>query len=237
MHINYSEYSDIGGRRKNEDMVQVVSYPENTVVLVADGLGGYGDGDVASRLAVHSIGETINNGAVSRMLLERAIRYANERIMMRHTSGSDMKTTIAALWFDREHACAAHVGDTRIYQFRDGRIIYQSRDHSVSQMAVALGEIGLEDIRHHCDRNRLTRALGARSDIKIDVADLDISPGDAFLLCSDGFWELIWEKEMTMDLKKSSDAKQWLTAMRERVERRMTDNSDNHTAAVIMIHE
>lgn len=235
MHINYSEYTSIGGRRKNEDMVQIVSYPASVVALVADGLGGHGDGDIASRMTVHAISEAICDGAVSKLLMERAIRLANEKILLRQADGSDMKTTIAAVWFNDEQACAAHVGDTRIYQFRDGGIVYQSLDHSVSQLAVALGEIRQEEIRNHCDRNRLTRALGSRVDVKIDTEMLEVKPGDAFLLCSDGFWELVWEEEMLMDLQASVNAEQWLSAMRRRVEARAKENSDNHTAAVLIV--
>ncbi|MGN1367595.1 MAG: PP2C family protein-serine/threonine phosphatase [Aristaeellaceae bacterium] len=235
MHINYSEYSSIGGRSRNEDMVQITSYPESTVALVADGLGGHGDGDIASRLAVHVISQSLCDGAASRTLMERAIRNANERILMRHEMGSDMKTTIAVLWFNEDHVCAAHVGDTRIYQFRNRRIVYQSVDHSVSQIAVTLGEITAEEIRFHQDRNRLTRALGSRADVRIDIDMLDVQAGDAFLLCSDGFWELVWEREMLEDLSGTSNAEQWLTAMRRRVESRMASDSDNSTAAVFMI--
>lgn len=235
MYINYSEYSSIGGRRRNEDMVQIVSYPESTIALVADGLGGHGDGDVASRLAVNLITECIRDGAASQMLMEKAIRKANDRILERHASGSDMKTTITAVWFNDGQACAAHVGDSRIYQFRNGEIIFQSVDHSVSQMAVMMGEITPDQIRYHCDRNRLTRALGSRADVKVDTCMLDVRPGDAFLLCSDGFWELVWENEMLADLREASCAEQWLGAMRRRVDSRLRSDSDNHTAAAIMI--
>ena len=235
MRINYSEYSSIGGRRKNEDMVQIVGFPGSTMVLVADGLGGHGDGDVASRKAVHVICEEICDGAASRVLLEGAIGKANESIMQMQTLGSGMKTTIAALWMNEEHAWASHVGDTRIYQFRDGRIEYQSADHSIPQIAVKMGEITAKEIRGHADRNRLTRALGSRADVKIDSTKLEVRPGDAFLLCSDGFWELVWEEEMIADLQQAKDAQRWLSAMRKRVEQRQKPDSDNHTAAAIMI--
>lgn len=236
MHINYSEYSSIGGRKKNEDMVQITSYPESTIGLVADGLGGHGDGDIASRLATHAICEEIRDGAASCALMEQAIRKANEKILKRHAIGGDMKTTIAALWFNEGQVCAAHVGDTRIYHFRNQQIIFQSMDHSVSQLAVTLGEITSDQIRYHCDRNRLTRALGSRPDVRIDSAMFQVKSGDAFLLCSDGFWELIIEQEMLSDLAKASNAEEWLSAMRKRVEKRQNSNSDNHTAAAFMIY-
>ena len=222
MRINYSEYSSIGGRKKNEDMVQIVNFPQSTVVLVADGLGGHGDGDIASRTAVHVISGAIGDGAASRTLMEDAICQANESILQMQARGSGMKTTIAALWMNEDHAWASHVGDTRIYQFRDGRIVYQSADHSVPQLSVMLGEITVGEIRGHAERNRLTRALGSRANVKIDSVRLEVRPGDAFLLCSDGFWELVWEEEMLDDL-------------RQRVEQRRKPDSDNHTAAAILV--
>lgn len=235
MRINYSEYSSIGGRSRNEDMVQVTSYPESAVALVADGLGGHGDGDRASRLAVHVISQEVAGGTPSSRLMERAIRRANERIAGEQGHGCDMKTTIAALWLGEGRACAAHVGDTRIYQFRNRRLLYQSVDHSLSQLAVTLGEISAEEIRHHCDRNHLTRALGMKSDIKIDIDMLSVQPEDAFLLCSDGFWEHIVEEEMMETLQTAADAEAWLADMRGRVEGRMGANADNSTAIAIII--
>ena len=147
-----------------------------------------------------------------------------------------MKTTIAALWFNNERAIVAHVGDTRIYQFRKSKIVYQSIDHSVSQMAVMVGEITQDELRGHIDRNRLLRALGASEKVKPDVRSLSLLPGDAFLVCTDGFWELILEDEMLEDLENSSIANQWLANMRKRIENRISTKGDNHTAVAIIIN-
>lgn len=235
MRINYSEYSSIGGRSRNEDMVQVTSYPESALALVADGLGGHGDGDRASRLAVHVISREVASGMPSRSLMERALREANECIIRRQSPECDMKTTVAALWLSEGRACAAHIGDTRIYQFRNQQILYQSVDHSLAQLAVTLGEISADEIRHHCDRNHLTRALGHKADIKMDIDMLHVQPGDAFLLCSDGFWEHILEAEMLETLRAAADAEAWLSAMRRRAESRMGLNADNSTAVAMIV--
>ena len=98
-----------------------------------------------------------------------------------------------------------------------------------------MGEITADQIRYNCDRNRLTHALGSRVDVKVDTCMHDVRCGDAFLLCSDGFWELVWEYEMLADLREASCAEQWLGAMRRRVESRLRNDSDNNTAAAIMI--
>ena len=237
MNIHYSEYSDIGGRDLNEDMVQVTSYTDCAVATVADGLGGHGNGDKASRIAVSTINEEIPNGAASQTLAERAIREANERLIKtQQAAHNNMKTTIALLWINETKACASYVGDTRIYQFRSGEIIFQSKDHSVSQMEVDLGHITRDQIRGNADRNRLTRALGSKNDVLVASEMLDVLPGDAFLLCSDGFWELILEDEMLAALKKTTDAKEWLREMLTLVFVRLNEMSDNNTAVALVVH-
>lgn len=235
MHINYSEYSSIGGRKKNEDMALIVSYPRSTIAVVADGLGGHGDGDVASRLAAHTISEQLSMDYPGEERLAGAIRKANERILGKQESGSDMKTTVAVLWFGDGAAYAAHVGDSRIYQFRNGRIQYQSVDHSVSQMAALMGDITADQIRYHCDRNRLTRALGAGAAVRMDIRKLDVVSGDAFLICSDGFWEPVLESEMIEDLAHAADAQRWIDAMRVRADARRKADADNSTVIAMMI--
>ncbi len=236
MNIRYSEYSDIGSRKVNEDMAQLTSYPDGALALVADGLGGHGNGDAASRLAVSTVSEVIRSSAASPERAVEAILTANARILqMQGESHRDMKTTLALLWLNERQACAAHVGDTRIYQFRQGRIVFQSADHSVPQMEVCLGRIPPEQIRGHRDRSRLTRALGVREDMQVDTAMLDVEKGDAFLLCSDGFWEPVLEREMLACLAGAADAKAWLRSMLSLVSARMTPAADNNTAIALIV--
>lgn len=236
MKLNYSEYSDIGGRNINEDMAQITSYPEAIIAMVADGLGGHGYGDVASRMAVSAISENIQNCAVSECIAKDAILKANERLLQKQQENkADMKTTIAMVWLNEHKACISHMGDTRIYQFRKGEIVYQSLDHSVPQMEVSLGDLEPTEIRGHIDRNRLTRALGSKQNVAVDTRLLSVESGDAFLLCSDGFWELIWENEMIHTLQKSIDAQSWLREMIKLLSVRLTSNSDNNTAITIWV--
>ncbi len=236
MNVNYSEYSDIGGRRVNEDMVQITCHPDCVLAMVADGLGGHGNGDVASRLAVSTISEVTRNGAASPALATEAILAAHARVVRaQQEQQKSMKTTVSLLWLNAGQACAAHVGDTRIYQFRQGRIIYQSRDHSVPQMEVDLGHITPDQIRGHADRNRLLRALGSKQEPKVEAVMLPVEQGDAFLLCSDGFWELVLEQEMLSTLVGTPDAKTWLRDMLSLVASRIVSNSDNNTAIALIV--
>ena len=131
MKISASYYSEIGGRDKNEDAVSMLECGSTVLALVADGLGGHSGGEVASKAAVKTINSELMNQRISVVSFRNAVEKANLEILKEKFS-TGMKSTIAGLWFDEQAALAANVGDTRIYQFRDGGILYQSRDHSVA---------------------------------------------------------------------------------------------------------
>lgn len=234
MNISAAYYSEIGGREKNEDAVSILETGDTVLVVVADGLGGHLNGEIASNQAVRALNSGVVDSRVSVVKLREAVEQANTDIWTDHAA-SGMKTTVAALWFEEQAALAANVGDTRIYQFRNGAVIFQSRDHSVAQMAVWAGDIRPEDVRTCKERHKLTRALGSQEEVSVDIAHLELEPGDALLLCSDGFWEKIWETEMAYDLAGASTASKWLEKMRERITERGAGEGDNHSAAAIMM--
>lgn len=232
MKLTYADYSDVGGRKNNEDSYAVAFAEHGYLFLVADGLGGHDNGEEASQIAVDEIksrflaeGEGFNP--------EAAIYSANLKILQKQAEeGSKMKTTITLAWVGKGVTRFAHVGDSRIYAFNKEGIVYQSPDHSVSQMAVAVGEITAAEIRHHVDRNKLTRALGVDADIKSHSYQLPNSDYEGLLLCSDGFWEYVLEDEMCALFGSSSSPAQWLEAMRGLVSARVPANNDNNTAVV-----
>jgi serine/threonine protein phosphatase PrpC len=232
--ISASYYSHRGGRATNEDSITLMENQGSVVAIVADGLGGEGGGDIASQSAVKTISGELAGGEATVGQIASAISRANDEIIKLQKAGGRMKTTIALLYLSAPQTVAVHIGDTRIYHFRSNRIIYQSTDHTVSQMAVNAGEISANDIRNHIDRNKLTNALGARVTALMDITGLHAKGGDAFLLCSDGFWECILEAEMCEDLSTSNNADEWLHKMRGRVDSRMTPTSDNHSAIAII---
>lgn len=237
MYADTVFYTDCGGRPKNEDAVDAVRGTGSLIVLVADGLGGMGGGELASQDAAEYLRRQLARQPVDEDALCDAIVNENERICTMHSQGGSMMTTVAVLWMDGVHTAAATVGDTRIYQFREGRILFQSVDHSVAQMAVFSGEISPEQIRQYPARNRLLRALGADEQVLVDSCTLEVLPGDRFLLCSDGFWELITEEEMCATCTPGDTAEEWLQAMRRIVAARITDRSDNHTAAAVILRK
>ena len=236
MDISISYYTAVGRRQNNEDALRVMEDGNSLLAMVADGLGGHDAGEIASALAVASMERQLRGQGPDEDALVDAICQASTDIYEARQPAQIMRTTMAALWLGEGSAVAANVGDSRIYQFRDGRIIYQSMDHSVAQMAVLVGELAREDIRRSRDRNKLIRVLGDENEPKVDSRLLNVEPGDRFLLCSDGFWEPVTEERMLQTMSGCETAQQWLAQMRLIVEQ--TDNplQDNHTAIALMVN-
>ena len=166
--------------------------------------------------------------------INRCVEDINKAILhLQNHHGKSMKTTVAIVRIEADHASFAHVGDTRIYAFKNGQVVFQSRDHSVAQMSVQCGEIAPDQIRNHPDRNMLTRALGGSETVKLETTQLKNDSYDAVLICSDGFWEYIFENEMCMALQNNSDPETWLEIMQNKLLYRTPNNNDNNTAIII----
>ena len=230
MKFDISYFSSNGGRCENEDSLCIKEYYNGLLAIVADGLGGCQNGKEASLTAVNVISSTAENHWNEPDILMRSITAANSELRQL----DDQLTTVAALNINGSSVCAAHIGDSRIYQFRGQEIIYQSMDHSVSQMAVLSGEITPDQIRGHIDRNKLIRALGMSDQVAPYIKELSLYSGDSFLICSDGFWELITEEEMVSALSVAQTANDWLGEMRKAIDNKFTSNTDNSSAIVII---
>ena len=238
VHYTYSQISSSGGRSRNEDSIQVQHINGSLLATVADGLGGEGGGDIAAQTAVSSIINFMNKSLLyTADNIIAAIKYADDAVISAQKKCEAMKTTIVLLCMDKENAICGHLGDSRLYHFRNNGICFQTKDHSVSQMAVSVGEITPEEIRFHADRNKLLRALGSRERMPADAKELLVRSGDGFLLCTDGFWELVLEDEMTDDFQKSQNAGQWLEKMQRRVESRLSNISDNYSAVTVIAND
>lgn len=231
MQYQYASFSNKGARSNNEDALCVRSQEGSLLAVVADGLGGYDNGELASQLTVDTIFGELQSEQVDEDTLAYSLLHAHAAIRSAHNCG---ETTVAALWLSDSLGVAAHVGDSRIYQFRDGRIVYQSQDHSMVHLALMVGEITAQELRHHKDRNKLFRVLGEENEEpKVDSTELNILPGDQFLLCSDGFWEPVTEEDMLQDLKDAQTAQQWLDRMLKRITDAAAPKQDNYSAICI----
>lgn len=228
-------YSCQGGRPENEDSYGLAEYGDNYCAVVADGLGGHGGGKQASQTAVRFLSACGESGSLpSEEEIYRAFAAANEEILEKRIDENHMKTTAVYLCVHGDQAVWAHIGDSRLYHFVDEGLCDYTLDHSVSQMAVALGEIRREDIPGHCDRSRLLRVLGDE-ELKPEIHEtVCLTPGrHAFLLCSDGFWESVGEDEMLLDLCKSLSPAEWLKSLYLRIAERQGEEHDNHTAVAV----
>lgn len=234
--IETASYTDQGGRSRNEDTAAVrVLDGDRACAVVADGLGGHGGGDAASQAAVRVVmdGWTGSADAVS---LTALAQKAHERIQAMQTPVCRMKSTLAALALERDRMVWAYAGDTRIYHFVNGALVWQTQDHSASRIAVALGQITPDQIRFHEDRGRIYRALGIEGELTVDAGERKLERGKhAFLLCSDGFWEYVYEAEMERTLAAASGPERWLSAMRAFLAGRVPDDNDNNTAAALWL--
>jgi serine/threonine protein phosphatase PrpC len=230
-------------RRQNEDSCDYRWVNGCGCWVVADGLGGHQGGEVASQLAVESIlAAFADQPEISAEAVTRYLQAAQHALLSRQQEEprlSGMRTTVVLLLADPEAAMWGHVGDSRLYQFRGGRIINQTKDHSVSQALVNSGEIKQEEVRFHEDRHRLLRALGQDGDFRPTIIKTrqPLEKGDAFLLCTDGFWEMVLETEMELDLCEAGTPQEGLEKMRDRIKARTLTEADkkhdNYTAMAI----
>lgn len=233
------------GRRGNED---AAAYGFTDILgcwVVADGLGGHGGGETASRLAVDTIlASCLRKPEISPAALRGYLDAAQTAIRNRQAQEpelAEMRTTVVLLVANGLRAQWAHVGDSRLYHLRLGRLLFQTGDHSVPQILANAGDIAPGDIRRHEDRNRLLRALGQEGELKPTVkpSPEPVQPGEAFLLCTDGFWEYVLEGEMLVDLAKSATPKDWLQRLEARLWQRtlhqQVKNPDNYTALAVWV--
>ena len=209
MKLRYKGVTDVGRRREaNEDCFAVV--PEDGLFIVADGMGGHAAGEVASRLAVSAIADFIASTRRDAEItwpfeydttmpmegnrLKTAIRLANQRILDTINHKKDLEgmgTTLVSAIVSDSRAWVGHVGDSRAYLIRDGVLSQITSDHSWVNEQVKLGYLTRNDATHHPFRNVVTRALGSKDDVVVDLCEQGLRPGDYLLLCSDGLNTMI----------------------------------------------
>ncbi|MCH5212197.1 MAG: serine/threonine-protein phosphatase [Oscillospiraceae bacterium] len=233
-------YTNKGGRDNNEDYCTC----GDGIWVLCDGLGGHDCGEVASETgASAALRFAEENGpSFDDKFLKDILSEANSSViaMQKDEKLKGMRTTIVLAFTDGKKIRYANVGDSRFYYFKNNSLAYTSEDHSVSALSARLGDISYDDIRNDVDRNKLIKVLGNEPDINVKIPNviIPVESGDAFLLCSDGFWEHVYETEMELDLAKSDSAQEWMNYMIKRILLKTRNiGNDNFTAAGVMISD
>ena len=242
--ISYHLLTNPGERDHNEDYIGMWNERGIYWFLLADGLGGHGMGEVASKCVVETALANIRN-SVGTIPMNSLFESSQEALLNQQAemgSFSEMKTTMVALCIDANGAQFSHVGDSRGYYFEGNKFRFVTHDHSVPRMLADARKIKEKDIPHHPDRNKLLRVMGIEWEDPQEEIDkpigVNIKKSQAFLLCSDGFWEWISEKDMQHCLKHAHDAKEWIESMQEIVVKSGKGKGmDNYSAIGIIISE
>lgn len=202
--------SDTGRvRARNEDHVRIL--PDLGLAILSDGMGGHKAGDVASQVAVECIGENWRSmfantnpgagitGAKRTDDLLTVVSMANEQVFTLSKNNPEfqgMGATVIAAHFNSDGLCAIHLGDSRLYRFRRGKLQQLTTDHTHAQESVRLGLISAEEARGGYGWNLLLKALGVDSGIEPDVIAAELQRGDIFLLTSDGLTDAVSDDEI-----------------------------------------
>ena len=237
MKVSAYAYTNRGGREHNEDSLRASA--EQGIFVLADGLGGHSCGEVASAAAVDAIFTGISQAdTLDETGLLDLFQSANQEILRQQAQPGqeEMRTTAVALSLRGSQAVWAHIGDSRLYRFSGGMLAGVTADHSVTYKKFLGGEISYMDVYHDDDRSRLLRVLG-KEPCRPEAGHGDVAAGDAFLLCSDGFWEYVYNEEILAELCKAHTPKEWAEGMLLRHIRRTPPGNDNFSLIAVFVEE
>jgi protein phosphatase len=242
--------SEIGQRFNNEDSI----YPNsefvdihNRLFIVCDGVGGSNKGEVASSLACDSIQTYFRSFLDSEkefdpQFIEKSVRYTEIRFdeyIVKNHSAKGMATTLCLLYFAPEGVFLTHAGDSRIYQFRNGEIIFKTEDHSLVNSMIQSGKIRPEDANRHPQKNVIYRAIqGTHSPVEIDIVTIfDVMPNDEFFMCTDGITE-VWNDDDLCELFSANiSSEEKMNRIKERCREKARDNYSAYLIPILEVNK
>jgi serine/threonine protein phosphatase PrpC len=231
----------IGGRDENQDALWLGTDADSGQLLavVADGMGGHSDGSVAARLAVDAARDVWERRRSEgpEELLQSLVAGAHKRIRAEAESrGIDSRTVLAALWIGPEGAISIHAGDCRVLQFGRSGLVKRTVDHSIAQINVLRGKLSEAEMVGHPDQARLTTSIGGVDSPDPEITCFDLTEGDRFLVCSDGFWAL-FEPLQQQALLEAPGLQEGLSdVLKKRLDAAPEDH-DNTTAILVRAAE
>ena len=238
--------SEVGARSRNEDYLQHGAFDAGWYAVVSDGAGGHSNGAVAAdlvvRMVAHELGAQLTQQGRPFPALDEVVHTANDALN-RQQEGlrgqKRMHATLVMLWIGKAslEAVWSHVGDSRLYLLRQGRVAQVTRDDSVVQTMVDAGLIAPHEARSHSQRNQLIAAMGSDEPIEPHVSDpgFMVQDGDAFLLCTDGWYDRLEEADIEHCLAEAGSVEEWLDAMQTLVQQRQRPNQDNFSAVAVWV--
>lgn len=238
--MKFTYFTDKGGHTVNDDYFDEAGSGNIHIFAAADGMGK--NGGIAASLAVKTIiKEFKTKPELSSPALKHYIARAQSAVLEIKADNREydnIGATLAVLITDGKRAVYANCGDTRIYIFRGARISEVTEDHSEAFEAFENGDIEYREIRLSPDRHKLRRAIGDRISWEPDISEImGISSGHSFLICTDGFWNLITEDEMEKAKRFTASSSTWLKRMLKKVTARLREGSDNYTAVAICVQK
>jgi len=245
--LQVCQRSFIGARSRNEDCIGIDQTPGHWCLVLSDGAGGHSDGALASRLVVDRVlaGFRSRPPVDPRDLSELLLDAHDAVIAAQRSRGaidlvSAMHATVVALMIDTVTGMAlwGHVGDSRLYLWRDGQLLAVTRDDSLLQWMLDAGVVDPARTHEVANRGLLLAAMGSEEEIEPHVGGpLELRAADAFLLCSDGWWDGLDEARIGRALAQASSAPDWLDAMAEATRERADAKQDNYSAIGCWIGE
>lgn len=240
MNISTASTSNQGDRATNQDQTGERIGGRSACFVVCDGVAGFPGGDVAAKIARSSLMEAFDGNAhLDAQTIRDYVNYANDAIRQQQKANSQhsrMGTTLVSLFIDRDYELAywAHAGDSRLYLFRRGYLYHVTTDHSLVQQ--------MKDAGHQTEginSNLLYFALGM-GDEQRDASYSDVVPiedGDAFLLCTDGFWHGVTLEQMQQSLHMVNTPEEWLTLMQQIIKNSQPQGGqqDNFSAMAVWV--
>jgi serine/threonine protein phosphatase PrpC len=244
LEITIAARSERGRRKSNEDDLRCGGSGSLWYAVLADGAGGHEHGAEASRRAVSHLETALTTSPAefTPENLTRLVHAAHAELQSRQqgTQGLQrMHTTVVVLWIDSraDRALWSHVGDSRLYRVRHGSVDVITRDDSVVQRMVDGGLIGQDEARTHPQKNQLLSALGVDDSVDPHTVPraVPLDDGDAFLLCSDGWWETLSDADIANTLCDADTIEQWLDLMQRHIEARAMPKQDNFSAIAVWV--
>lgn len=231
--------TDIGNRAENEDSMYIPADNARPLYVIADGMGGHRAGETASRLAVLSLVDYVENYRKSsiREALSVGTSYANARVYAASQLSPDyegMGTTLAAVYIENDKFYTANIGDSRVYLFSGANLWRVTEDHSFVAELVRSGNITEEEARVHPQRNVLTRTVGTKQHETAEIYITSWQPGDVILMCTDGLYDGASDSEIYDAIKNIPDLK---AVCRELVHLSREGGSDDNVSVILIKYE